>query len=138
MYSKLFILFVVLFSNSAYADWRDTYKCKKKVRLRNMTNGSISFTFYAVKDLPGSRKQIRLVKNQRIDEFVYWNEKHCDSYGFGEVWFDSSTMPGEQRKKYKIRSSNWYRFEAKENNKIDLFYYCNDEQCLNLERIRPN
>jgi hypothetical protein len=127
---------MVFCSSSAFADWRDNYKCKKKVRLRNMTKASISFTLYAVKDLPGSRKQISLVKNQRVDEFVYWNEERCESYGYAEIWFDSSTKPGEQRKKYKIRSDNWYRFENKADTKIDLFYYCNFEQCLKLERLK--
>ena len=136
MLQKSILLLSLLLSQSAFGDWRDSYKCQEKVRIRNMTNGNVTFTFYAVKDLIGSRKQIRLVKNQRIDELIYWNEKHCSSYGFGEVWFDASTKPGEQRKKYKLRSGNWYRFEAKSNELIDLFYYCNYDRCSKRTRIQ--
>ena len=127
---KFLALALLILPSIASANWQSNYKCKEKIRLRNMTKAPIVFTFYAVKDLKASRKQIRLAKNQRVDEVIYWNENYCSSYGFGEVWFDGSIQPGEQRKKYKVRSSNWYRFEHKNEDEIDLFYYCSFDKCL--------
>ena len=37
-----------------------------------------------------------------------------EKFGLMEV------QPGEQRKKYKVRSSNWYRFEHKNEEEIDF------------------
>ena len=94
---KFFLLSLLVLPSNSFARWQKNFKCKEKIRLRNMSDGPVLITFYAAKDLPASKKQIRLVKNQKVDELIYWNEKYCSSYGFGEVWFNPTGLAGEKK-----------------------------------------